>query len=82
MPATTTAPDLVTFKGGLVVSLDALRVLWDLEHRGFDVKLGDGRRYKVLVGPSDRLTPEDKAAIHMHRDALAELVRYVDRVVA
>ena len=82
MPTITTAPELVTLRGGLVVSVDALRVLWDLEDRGFDVKLGDGRRYKVLVGPSDRLTAEDKAAIHTHRDALAELVRHVDQVVA
>ncbi len=82
MQAITTAPELVTLKGGLVVSVDALRVLWDLEDRGFDVKLGDGRRYKVLVAPSARLTAEDKAAIHMHRDALAELVRYCDEVVA
>ena len=82
MEATTTAPELVTLRGGLVVSVDALRVLWNLEGRGFDVKLGDGRRYKVLVGPSDRLTEKDKAAIHTHRDALAELVRYADHRVA
>ena len=82
MLATTTAPELVTLKGGLVVSVDALRVLWDLEDRGFDVKLGDGQRYKVLVGPAARLTVEDKVAIHTHRDALVELVRYVDEVVA
>ena len=82
MQATTTAPELVTLKGGLVVSVDALRVFWDLESRAFDMKLGDGRYYKVLVGPSDRLTDEDKAAIHAHRDALAELVRYVDQVIA
>ena len=43
---------------------------------------GDGRRYKVLVGPSDRLTAEDKMAIHAHRDALAELVRSVEEAVA
>ena len=82
MPATITAPELVTLKSGLVVSVEALRVLWDLEDRGFDVKLGDGRPFKVLVGPSNRLTSKDKAAIDMHRDALAELVRYVDEVVA
>ena len=82
MKANTTASELVTLKGGLVVSVDALRMLWDLEGRGFDVKLGDGRRFKVLVGPFDRLTPADKAAIHTHRDALAELVGYVDQVVA
>ena len=81
METITTASELVTLKGGLVVSADALRTLWDLEDRGFDVKLGDGRRYKVLVGPSDRLTTKDKAAIHTHRDALADLVRCVDEVV-
>ena len=82
MPATTTARELVTLKSGLVVSVEALRVLWDLEDRGFEVKLGDGRRFKVLVGPSNRLTSKDKAAIATHREALAELVRYVDEVVA
>ena len=82
MQATTTAPELVTLRGGLVVPATALRVMWDLEYRGFDVKLGDGRRYKVLVGPSDRLTAKDKASIHMHRDALSQLVRYVDHRVA
>ena len=82
MQTTTTVPELVTLKGGLVVSADALRMLWDLEDRGFDVKLGDGRHYKVFVSPVDRLTAADKAALHEHRDALAELVRYVDEVVA
>ena len=82
MKANTTASELVTLKGGLIVSPDALRMLWDLEDRGFDVKLGDGRRFKVLVAPVDRLTAADKAAIQTHRDALAELVRYVDEVVA
>ncbi len=75
-------PELLTLKGGLVVSVDALRILWDLEDRGFDITLGDGRRYKVLVGPSDRLTVADKAAIHRHRDALADLVRYVEELVS
>ena len=81
MKANTTASELVTLKGGLVVSADALRTLWDLEDRGFDVKLGDGRRFKVLIAPVDGLTIEDKAAIYAHRNALAELVRYVDQVV-
>ena len=67
---TTTAPELVTLKGGVAVSVDALRLAWDLENRGFDLKPGDGRRYQVLVGPANRLTDEDKAAIQMHRNAL------------
>jgi hypothetical protein len=82
MQTTTTAPELLTLKGGTVVSVDALRVLWELEDRGFDVKLGDGHPYKVLVGPPSRLTASDKAAIHTLRDALAALVRYVDEVIA
>ena len=82
METTTTASELVTLKGGVVVSADALRTLWNLEDRGFEVKLGDGRRYTVLVGPSDRLTSRDKAAIQTHREALADLVRYEDQVVA
>ena len=82
MQPTTSAPEFVTLKGGVVVSVDALRMLWDLEDRGFGVKLGDGRRFKVLVAPVEGLTATDKAAILRHRDALAELVRYVDPVVA
>lgn len=82
MKMTTTASELLSLRGGLVVSVDALRMLWDLEDRGFDVKLGDGRRYKLLVGPSDRLTARDREVIHTYRDDLAELVRYVDQVVA
>ena len=81
MQTTTTVPDLVSLKGGLAVSVDAMRVLWGLEDRGFDLKLGDGLRYKVFVGPVDRLTAEDKAAIRTHRNALAELVRYVNGVI-
>jgi len=82
MQTTTTVPELVTLKSGLVVSVDALRVLWDLEGRAFNVKLGDGRRHKVLVGPVERLTEEDKTAIRLHRDALASLVHYVEEVIA
>ena len=82
MASITTAPELVTLKDGRAVSVVALRLLWDLEIRGFDVRLGDGHCYMVLVGPSDRLTDEDKAAIQTHRDALAELVRYTDQVLA
>ena len=81
MQATTPAPELVTLRGGLVVPATALRVLWDLEDRGFDIKPGDRRPYRVLVGPAGRLTAEDKMAIHTHRDALAELVRHMDEVV-
>ena len=81
MLSNTTEPELVTLRDGRAVSAVALRLLWDLEDRGFDVRLGDGQRYMVLVGPSDRLTVEDKAAIQVHRDALAELVRLVNQVV-
>ena len=33
---------------------------------------------ETTLGPGTRLTVDDKTAIHAHRDALAELVRYCE----
>ena len=52
----TVAPELVTLKGGLTVSVAALRVLWGLEDRHFDLQV-DGDL--LLVRPKSRLTPDD-----------------------
>ena len=76
--STTTAPDTVVLKGGTVVSLPALRVLWDLEARGLDIRLGtDGR---ILVGPNTRLDDHYRALIHEHKHELIALVRYVEGI--
>ena len=78
----TTAPDseLVSLRGGLVVPVEALRVLWQLEERSFDVRLADDG--VLLVAPASRLTIADRAAIAEHRDELRLLVAYCDRETA
>jgi hypothetical protein len=76
---TTTAPDTVVLKGGTVVSLPALRVLWDLEARGLDIKLAsDGR---ILVGPNRELTDTDRDLIRQHKAELIRLVEYCEDLI-
>ena len=65
--------EFVTLRAGFVASLDALRLGWALEARGFHLRpVGD----KLQVQPSQDLTPEDVAAIKAHRDDLLALVQY------
>ena len=75
---TTIAPasELVALRSGLVVPVMALRVLWGLEERDFDVRLADDGA--LLVAPGSKLTTADRRAIAQHRDALRELVAYCD----
>lgn len=74
-----TAPETITLQGGFVVTLDALRLVWDLEERGFHVRLAEDGG--LLVGPRSRLTPADDRAIRQHRNDLLALVRYVDEAI-
>jgi hypothetical protein len=77
--ATATCSEVVTLKGGLTVSLDALRLGWSLEDRGFRLEpVGD----KLRVAPHTALTAEDVAAIKTHRDELLTLVQYRPEMVA
>jgi hypothetical protein len=76
--ATTEAVETVVLSGGLSVRLAALRVLWDLEERGFTVSPRDGGGLRVA--PKSRITPDDDAAIRRHRDELLALVSHCDEV--
>ena len=77
MPPTSETRTTVELRGGVVVSLDALNVLWDLEARGFAFVV-DGERLRVT--PGSRLTSDDTAAIRQHRDELLLLVRYCEGI--
>jgi TubC N-terminal docking domain len=69
--------ETVILKGGLSVSLDALRLGWRLEERGVTLRPdGDG----LAVGPRGLLSDEDRGQIRTHRDELLALVRYVEYV--
>jgi hypothetical protein len=68
----------IVLKGGFTVSLPALRLMWNLEARGLNIRLAaDGR---ILVGPNTHLDDHDRANIVRHRDELVALVRYCETV--
>ena len=67
--------ETVVLKGGVSVSLDALKVLWNLEDRQFLLSVdGDS----LLVQPQASITVADDAAIRQHRNELIALVRYCE----
>ena len=48
MPTTaSTASEPIMLKGGVVVSLEALRLLWDFENRGCIVRQGRMANYRL-----------------------------------
>lgn len=72
--STTIAPssELVTLRSGLAVPTMALRLLWDLEQRQFDVSLtSEG---KIRVRPASALTLADRDAITEYRAVLRLLL--------
>jgi hypothetical protein len=77
MPTTVRATDVETvmLRGGLSVPLVALRLLWDLEERGFSMIADDAG---LVVSPRSRLTAIDDRAIRQHRDDLRALVQYCE----
>lgn len=70
--------DLVCLRGGLVVPVGALQILWALEDRGFTLKR-DADGY-LVVAPRERLTSADFTAIRRHRNELLALLDYVPPV--
>ena len=75
---TSTASESVTLKGGCVVSLSALQLLWTLEERGLCIAR-DGEQ--LAVSPRSMLTDTDRGSIREHRDELMALVNYVEEIV-
>jgi hypothetical protein len=71
------ASEAVTLKGGYIVSLDALQLLWNLETRGLNLE-EEGQQ--LAVSPRSLLTDDDRARIRQHRDELLQLVRYCETV--
>jgi hypothetical protein len=68
---------MVTLTPGLTVSLDALKLLWDLEARNCIIRLDGGQ---LLIGPRTILTDGDRAGIRQHRDELIALVRHCEAI--
>ena len=76
-PTTGTASERVTLQGGLTVSLDAFRLLWNPERRGFALRL-DGDT--ACVRPDSALTAADRRALGAHRDDVRALVAYYENL--
>jgi hypothetical protein len=73
------ASDLVVLKGGLSVPVAALRLALALEDKGCVFRVDDDG--VLLVGPRDKLSESDRAAIRQWRDDLARIVSYTAPVV-
>jgi hypothetical protein len=75
---TMTSPsEVIALRAGPTVALAALRVLWQLEARGFSFEVREDRLY---VTPRDQLTPIDEADIRTYRDELCALVRHCEGI--
>jgi hypothetical protein len=70
---TTSGTETVVLRGGLVVPLATLHLLWDMEARGLRLRLAqDGA---LVVSPKFCITALDDAAIRDHRAELVALVK-------
>ena len=71
------ASEPVTLKGGFVVTLTAVQLLWKLEARGLNLEHeGD----QLAVSLRELLTDADRRRIRDHRDELLLLIDYVETV--
>jgi hypothetical protein len=75
---TAIASDIVTLKGGLTVSLDALQLLWALEHRQCVIKKGEDGLLEV--GPRRLISDTECERIRVHKAELLALVTYCETV--
>lgn len=77
MSATSAAPsELITLASGPTVSLEALRLGWDLEARGLLLERAGER---LAVSPVELITDIDRARIREHRDELFALIGHCAR---
>ena len=65
--------ETITLRGGVVVTLRALRLGWELEAHGRVLSADDGRLH---IRPSDGLTPLDRDRIERHYHELLMLASY------
>lgn len=64
---------MVTLKGGVIVSQEALELALDLEQRGISLKADSGT---LKASPATAITPEDATAITRHKWHLLEIAGY------
>ena len=64
----------VVLRGGVPVEVEALRLAWALEERGFTFELAGP---DLCVRPGSALTEDDVTLIRAHKPALMALVCYI-----
>jgi len=67
--------ELVTLRNGPTSPLAALRLLWDLEDRGYTFRISEGRLVVAGAGIG-ALSAEDRSAIVQWKSHLVELAGY------
>jgi hypothetical protein len=65
---------VVVLKGGVVLPLAAVRFAFDLEQRGFQLRVEAGDA--LFVGPRDRLTEDDRVRIRAWKSYLLLILTY------
>jgi hypothetical protein len=70
------ASEVVVLRGGVSVTLPALRLAWDLENRGCTLNLDSDE--SLLVRPRGLLTDEDRRDIQTWREDLKRIIRYCE----
>ena len=75
----TTPVEYLPLSPGVAVSMDCVRLSWQLEDRGLIVDLDEDNRLVVL--PDEVLTADERRAVSRHRGELVTLVRYCRDVV-
>lgn len=64
----------VTLKGGLTLPVEALRLAWSLEDRGFTMALDESQQFQIT--PTATLTNADRAGIARWRRHLSAILCY------
>ena len=65
----------VVLRGGVLVSVDALRLAWELEDRGLSL-VANGTNLATV--PAAGLTSDERRLLQHHHDDLLTIVRYVE----
>ena len=73
-----TAESFIPLRGGLVVRVEAVRLLLDLEARGVRVERDDDD--VLLHAPAHRITDEDRALLRRFKPHVLALIDYCSTV--
>ena len=73
--------EYLMLRDGLALPLPALRLMWNLEERGFGFDISLDTSEQVIVEPAAVLTERDRVALYRWRRHVAAIVNYVNEVI-